>query len=444
MQTKLKILIIIDVHERDLKEYSLVGFHLASKHSCEVIFSSTKNEISEMIRRRPHVIVLSHLQYKRFGEVITTARQMGVKICIMPPEGIPAMEEAVMEIYGDSSFVPFVDLFLSWGPEVTAHLQKKIPSKQIHTVGCARFDTYHQRFFPLFRNKESFCEAHGFNSKLPIVTWVSSGGYLDRGVQDALDLTRRVSELGKKAWNRERIESQWLTFGIIKDFLSRYLKDYPGTINLAYRPHPLEGFEIIKSFKEAHPEVKLIDPKDPLEETLFHSAVYVGFPCTAAIESWVQNPSRMSLFIRHPNFKGELEFQKQILSLAEVADDYENFKQLLNRCLEGFPISEEQVQKRKEIVFRYLYKSDGESAARCAHAIAKLAAQIKRPAYSAHQMVPLLRMMRNRLITGHWLGMKRNPGHHKYFPPSRINDWFSKFSLLYPETPKKLNYHLDL
>lgn len=441
----IKILMIIDVAPWDLKECCLVGYQLMTKYGYKVIFSTTKNEKSEMMRHRPHVLVLNHLQYGRFKDVVEFARDMGVKICLMSREGIPVFDEIILSLYGESYLLDDVDLFLSWSESVSRHIQNQLSQAEVRTVGCARFDTYHPHYRSLFRTREEFFNHHHFNPSYPLIVWGSAWALFKGEVEKVRERYQNLSELGEKSWSPERIISQRLSFETLRDFMVKFLSK-KFLVNIVYHPHPLEDPAVMTDFIKDNPSVKIMKPFDPLEEALFYSQLYVGFPCPAALESWVQNPSRPSVFVRHPDLRVILNFQKELMECAYTAGRYDDFEKKVLRCLQpDYSAAEETIQNRKKLIEHYLFKTDGFSAGRCADMIAELVQRKNpRPRRRFKHAFYGMRLVRSRLRTGHWISLKRPPTHQKYLAPEKVEEWIFRAGQVHQNKISKKSYQVDV
>jgi surface carbohydrate biosynthesis protein len=438
---KIKALMVIDIPSRDLRACCHVAYQLITNHNCKVIFTSTKNEIAMMLRYMPEVIILSHVQYERFTQVVSTAKELGISVCIMPTEGIYVNENSVIPLYGREELLESVDLFLAWGPLVAEKLKQHFPSKDISITGSPRFDTHNERYHDFFGKRDDFFDQYNLRINLPLITWVSFGGYIEGEIESLLDSIFSLSKLGNIVWNQNRVTDQRLTYKMIRDFFTKLSIELPKN-NFAYKPHPLEDASVYQPLLDEFPQIKLIPGKSPIEETLIFSDVIVGFPCTAALDSFVQNLNTKAIYCRHDQLKEPLECQVEILECGKTVRDYPDFKSNTQAALTTTFVTEEAIEKRKALIYKQLYLTDGNASERTADAIYQTAAQSEAPHTSLKFSSKLLRMAYSKIRRGHCLDLKRPPEHPKYFDPEKIHDLIEQFEKILGQEHEKSDYSI--
>ena len=143
-----KIVLVIDHKERDLRGIVLVAYWLNHKHGIVPYITNTKNEISCLIKHRPHLIMVQHVRHLHQREFIHYAKRQKTNIALGLAEGFPLSEDQFLFSAGRDEFLPYVDLLLPWG---------KIYNKYVHNnpivkgtpsvpVGSPRFDYHTSRY----------------------------------------------------------------------------------------------------------------------------------------------------------------------------------------------------------------------------------------------------------------------------------------------------------
>jgi len=115
-----KILIAIDHKWRDLPGYVYAGL-LLEKHGHKVYY--VRNGLHEWIipRLSPNLILLTHLYDKSEQDLSKYYHRNGIKIALMPTEGIPTLEKYRSFAVGQNCDLSGVDLHFVWN-ELMAEL----------------------------------------------------------------------------------------------------------------------------------------------------------------------------------------------------------------------------------------------------------------------------------------------------------------------------------
>jgi surface carbohydrate biosynthesis protein len=421
------ILIVIDVPLRDVKACTMVGYQLLKNHDCQLIFTTTKNEIASLLYYRPDVIVVSHLQYDRLLDVAEFAHKIGTRICILPTEGLLVFDEAAPFLYGSEESLPYIDLFLCWGEKVASELKKHIPEANINVIGCVRFDTYAPEFQSLYATREDFFQKYGFDLNKPLVVWFSSGGYQTGDIDEQVERLRLKNRLAQIDMPKERIMDQRAVKQICEDYLSRYIQEHADEFNFAFRSHPLEAKSVYEDFLTNNPTVINFNSDEPIDEAILYTDVQVGYPCTVSLESWVQKIDRTTIFIRSDEIR-MTEMRKLDLSCGTIVSSYSELENTMNQFASKSDSNQELITQREKLIKEQAYRRDGKASERAADAIMELAKTTSQKPLPASLFFEVIKQRYKLLRRGTHLAMVRESSHPKYCDPEILKNWVDRLS----------------
>ena len=151
----IKVVLVIDHLERDLRGVVLVAWWLNIKWGIKPIITHTKNEISSLIKYKPDMILLQHVRHHWQKEFLEYAKAQNTAIGISLAEGFPIDKNMYIFQAGRDEYVKMVDLFLTWGPEFNQELKRNTLTKHAISidVGSPRFDYHNNKYDSLTDKK---------------------------------------------------------------------------------------------------------------------------------------------------------------------------------------------------------------------------------------------------------------------------------------------------
>ena len=190
----------------------------------------------------------------------------------------------------------------------------QVPFDRVVVTGAPRFDEFFEMSAKTTR--ESFCQAHGFDARQPVITYLCSSEFVA---------------------------------GTEPDFVSRWIgeiRQVPslGSCNILIRPHPRQR----KPWKAFVPPAagvtvawpEAINADQTLFDTVYHSAAVVGLNTSAQLEAAIVG--RPVLTVLAPEFAegqhGTLHFSyllKNHGGFVDVAPDFETHRQHLAAAVAG-------------------------------------------------------------------------------------------------------------
>ena len=171
----IKILISIDHKWRDLPGYVYLG-SLLEKEGFSVQYCRNGLEKYFIQGFKPHIVVINHLYDKRKQKYFKKVSDQGVRVVILPTEGIPTLAKYREFAAGVENDLSSVSLHLLWNEpmrKITAQ-NTTISLDKLKVVGVPRFDFYRSPLNKKLISRESFIEKYKLKEGLPIITFATN------------------------------------------------------------------------------------------------------------------------------------------------------------------------------------------------------------------------------------------------------------------------------
>src|SRR5688572_12281939 len=97
---KRRILIIVPYRARDLEGHALIGYRLSTDYGHEVLYSNGYGIERKLLEMAPDVVVMDHLAWSFKAEQAKLAKRLGMKVVILPTEGMFHDSQRVPEVAG--------------------------------------------------------------------------------------------------------------------------------------------------------------------------------------------------------------------------------------------------------------------------------------------------------------------------------------------------------
>lgn len=364
-----KVLIVVPYKSRDLEGHALVGYHLKTRYGYEVVYSNGYGIERKLLKEAPDALVLDHLAWNFKAKEARLAKELGMKLVVMPTEGLFQNKEGALGVAGMAHGVThIVDAYMTWGHFArNAILEKNlIPEENIHTVGCHRFDFYAEPYLSLMDSKDGFLGRLGVkNPHAPLILWATNTPYATRDVKDIRN--RYVKRAG---WS----EAKTLTFleDNRKQFeshsaIARSLAERHPEWNFVIKVHPAEWIDPYVGMARQLPNVYL-GFDSPIRDYLLHCDVLLQRNCTTATEAWIFGKPVIQMEAGSYDAQARPEYTAG----NHVADGLEEVDAAVQMYLSGGRITDEQRRAREEFIRDFYYQVDGRASERCAAIIHKV------------------------------------------------------------------------
>ncbi|MDA8141178.1 MAG: hypothetical protein M0036_21245 [Desulfobacteraceae bacterium] len=405
-----KILISIDHKWRDLPGYVYAGLLLEQRgHQVQFVRNGLHPWVIPNLR--PDVVVLVHLFEASQPQLAKDLQDQGVKVVLMPTEGIPTLEQFRSFAVGKECDLSGVDLHFVWNEPAAEILSqnKTIDKKKIVVTGVPRFDFYRAPLSKLLLKKEELVTRLEMNPAFPLITFATN--FTHAGFVRNKDFFLRDAErLGYK----KILENIAGTATEVpnKDFMSRQicleaferLLDNFEKVNFILKLHPSEDQQHYREFlqtrlsSEARQRVRIIT-QTYIWDILNATDLELKRSCTTGIESWMLGKPTVEMKL-NPD---EWYFSPEHASGSDIAESYDGLKSIVHYYLSGGQIRKELQKARDAFLNKWCYATDGQSTLRMVEGIeALLRSDQKRPGKIAQSTKSKLTHL-GLAVGDHWL-----------------------------------------
>lgn len=361
---RLRILILVDIAQRDLPGYALLKEVLEAGYNAEVCLCRSLEPKTQAHLFRPHVVILPMVYVKGYQQLAYYFKSKGTFVVFLATEGYPiVVEDDYMDHLAGrySDFRP-IDLNLVWCQELADRVvrHRTMSADRVQVVGLPRFDFYHPSFSRLRMKRSDFNERHGLDPEFPTVTWASnfpgvilSAKEHQSGIEAGNFMHVRALRDAEKLLNNDVVGLRQTSENLIR-WVGEYKK-----VNFVIRPHPQDdratfiGFADRMKRRGVH-RVAVVH-EGPILDVLSASDILLQRGCTTAIEA-----ALMGLPVIETRFNPEELYQDPSRdNCLDLATNYDEMKQALERYLVGGKIPPGQLERREKYVRRWFYKMDG-------------------------------------------------------------------------------------
>ena len=373
-----KILISIDHKWRDLPGYVYLGT-LLEKKGFSVQYCRNGLEKYFIQGFRPHIVVINHLYDKTRQEYFNRVASWGVKVAILPTEGIPTLAKYREFAAGVENDLSSVSLHFLWNEpmkEVTAK-NSTIEKDNLKVVGVPRFDFYKEPLNKALISKKDFIKKYNLRENLPIVTFATNYTQAQFSIQNQEFFKKDSQSLGY-----DKILSEFEDEDTIpqKDFKSRdisanafikLIKEFKN-VNFILKLHPSEEhtyyFKLLDNELKEYKDRVVVIIQEYIWDILAVTDIELKRSCTTGIESWILGHPTIEIKL-NPN---EWYYSPEHVVGSDIVTSYDELKATILKYLNSKEISKEKQLKRKEFLNEWCYKVDGMSTKRVVHELVKL------------------------------------------------------------------------
>lgn len=370
-----RIMIVVDHKWRDLPSSVYLKLLLEKKygHSVELV---RLGEDSALISSfRPHMVIYNNLYEKDRNEYARHLKSCGIKILILPTEGITFSDQQTLLFTHKYSGIDFIDLYLAWNSLMhNAILENSVlPESKVRLVGNCRFDFYLPPLSRLLKSRDYFLHKYGMPLKhmnILITTnyanaefWPNTS-FLEKNLEkqraNGIPVFSDATKLAKYEY-----EYRKMMFDIIIEF-SKKQQD----INLLLKYHPSERKILYQRFadelKTLNPNVFLIEG-EYIWDVLNISDLVIQRCSTVAIEAWLMGKYTAEVELL-PSLDHFLQPRHRDGSWAvrSVQDLSELISSISHNTLS---ISQKMKTYREKTIQDLIFKPDGETSKRVAEVI---------------------------------------------------------------------------
>jgi surface carbohydrate biosynthesis protein len=354
--------------------------HLEKIYHHKVVLARLGEAAALIPSIKPHVIVYNNLYHHTKNSYARYLKQHGIKIVILPTEGITFSNNQTVLFTHKTAGIDFVDKYLAWNQlmfDAILH-NRVLPQSKLELVGCGRLDFYRPPLKTLLKDKVYFRDKYGVNvnrKNVLIVTNYANAEFWP----DASLLKKNLSNqgaLGIPAFSHPEALAQYeyeyrdKTFHLLREVCKKNIE-----ANILLKYHPSENVstynQLIKDIKRFKKDIFLIEG-EYIWDVLNSSDVVVQRSSTVAIEAWLLGKQTIELELM-PSDKHFL--QPLYREGSWQARNAKELVALLERLNEKSPLPGPMQEIRDSILEKVVYKVDGNATARIAHTLNEVACQ---------------------------------------------------------------------
>lgn len=373
-----KILISIDHKWRDLPGYVYLGT-LLEDQGYKVEYCRNGLEKFYIQGFKPHIVIINHLYDKNRQEYFNNVASWGIKVVILPTEGIPTLAKYREFAAGVENDLSSVALHFLWNEpmkKITAR-NSTITEDKLRVVGVPRFDFYKEPLNKTLISKEDFIKKYKLKENLPIITFATNYTQAQFSIQNK-DFFKEDSEtLGYDQLLNEMGDEETIPQ---KDFKSRdmsikafikLVKEFKN-VNFVLKLHPSEEhtyyFNLLDNELKNYKDRVVVIVQEYIWDILAITDIELKRSCTTGIESWILGHPTIEMKL-NPN---EWYFSPEHVVGSDIVTNYEELKDTIFGYLNGKSIVKEKQDKRENFLNTWCYKLDGKSTHKVVAELKKL------------------------------------------------------------------------
>ena len=368
-----RVLIVTDHKWRDLPGNANLKVVLEKNFSHKVVLSRLNEEATIVPSFKPNLVVYNNLYDKKKNEYAKYLSSKGIKIAILPTEGITFSEEQTLLFSHKYADIEFVDLYLSWNELMFDAILKNevlMPSA-LKKVGCIRFDFYSEKFSELIKGKDYFLNKYKIQPNTPNILFATNFANADFWPATHFlekDLERQRAKkipAFRDSYKIAKFEHYYRKkiFEILH-CLSK--KDSKANILIKYHPSEKTSVykDLLKELNRKGKKIFLIEG-EYIWDLINISNIIVQRCSTVAIESWLFSKPTIELKL----MESPEHFLKPVFESGSwIVKNKNEFFETLESILENpLYIPEEMANSRRDILDKTIYKPDGFATERAAY-----------------------------------------------------------------------------
>lgn len=366
-----KVLISIDHKWRDLPGYVYAGILLEQLgHQVYYVRNGLQKYYIPAIK--PDLVLMIHLFEEEQRHFANELKKQGIKVALMPTEGIPTLEKYRYFASGAGNDLSSVDLHFVWNEPMAETLSQNstIDKEKIIVVGVPRFDFYRKPLSSLLMTKQIFCQKYKLNPDYPIITFATNFTQASFYTKNKDFFLSDAQRLGYKTV----LDDLFGNFEDIpkRDFESRetltsafvqLVKDFP-KINFVLKLHPSEDHqfyhEVIKTQLSNYSDRVKILSNEYIWDVLNVTDIELKRSCTTGVEAWLLEKPTIEMKL-NPN---EWYFSQEHASGSNVVGTYKELADLIDYYISGHKIDTDLLEARSRFIEKWCFNVDGQATKR--------------------------------------------------------------------------------
>jgi len=379
MKKKKRIMIGVDHKWRDLAGYAYLKWLLEEFYDCEVRLFREGCESRLMFAWKPDVLVLNHLLSIKRARWLAGIHRHGLKIALLPTEGIPTLKFSMPVQVGKFTDLSMVDLQFVWAPRMKkAFLDAgTVPEEKLKVIGVPRFDFYHSNLQLLVSARDDILKKYQLDPSKRTLLWTTNFTHAGMFQKRETFLIKDWNNLGLMqvkefsdpvAYARREYECRALAM----KFLDKLVRNFPD-INIMLKPHPSEEhtfyFQIEEKLKTDAPGRFAVIYKEYIWDVLHAADILLERSCTTGVEAWLLGKPTIEMKL----FSGGFYFSEEHAKGSIIVEDETAALDSIRDLLRGESLSQDIHAHREQFIRDWCYRNDGQRTIECAQHLAQLA-----------------------------------------------------------------------
>lgn len=298
-----RILLITDHKWRDLPGNTFLKLFMEQKYGHSVLLVRLNEERLFAPTFKPDMVIYNNLYTPEVNRYARYLHDKGVKVVILPTEGITFSDEQTLLFCHKYAGIEFIDAYIAWNKLMADAIVKNnvLSDDKVTRIGCCRFDFYSDELAGCRNGHDYFNSRYSIpkgNKNILITTNFANAEFWPEYSFLQKDLERQrakgiktFSDAGELAKHEHDYRSR--VFIAIHE-LCRQLKN----INIIIKYHPSEKVsvyhDLIMDLKELNPNVYLVEG-EYIWDVLNVSDVVIQRCSTVAVEAWLMGKQTVEL-----------------------------------------------------------------------------------------------------------------------------------------------------
>jgi len=298
-----RILIVTDHKWRDLPGNTFLKMFLEHQYGHKVMLVRLNEERLFVPGFRPDMIIYNNLYTSDVNQYAQYLHNRGIKIVILPTEGITFSEEQTLLFSHKYASIDFIDLYIAWNRLIADAIIKYhvLPAEKVVQLGSCRFDFYSKTMASCRNGREYFFQRYEIpekNYNIVVTTNFANAEFWPDYSFLENDLERQRAK-GIKTFSdpsklaKYEFDYREMVFENLK-ILCRDVRE----INIIIKYHPSEKMSVyrklITELRKLNPNVYLVEG-EYIWDIINISDVIIQRCSTVAIEAWLMGKHTIEL-----------------------------------------------------------------------------------------------------------------------------------------------------
>ncbi len=298
-----KILIVTDHKWRDLPGNTFLKMFLEQKYGHTVVLVRLNEERLFVPSFRPDMVIYNNLYTPDVNKYARYLHGKGVKIVILPTEGIAFSDEQTLLFSHKYSGIEFIDSYIAWNDLISGAISHNnvLPSERIVRLGSCRFDFYSKIMGSCRKGRNYFYERYAIpieNRNILVATNFANAEFWPDYSFLQKDLARQRAKGIKAFGNAGKLAKYEFDYREkVFESLRVLCREVRG-VNIIIKYHPSERVSVyhklMSDLKDLNPNVYLVEG-EYIWDVLNVSDVIIQRCSTVAIEAWLMDKHTVEL-----------------------------------------------------------------------------------------------------------------------------------------------------